>query len=95
MLGSPLHPTPLHGLALGSQPDPSLRPTGYKYKLEGRAQVGQARDSTRDMASQVEIKGLFFCRKKLCQRQGASILGGRELSGEAPPPWVAPTFPEK
>lgn len=30
VLGSPLHPTPLHGLALGSQPDPSLRPTGYR-----------------------------------------------------------------
>lgn len=30
--------------------------------------MGQARDSTRDMASQVETKGLSFCRKKLCQR---------------------------
>lgn len=41
---------------------------GLKYKLEGRAQVGQARDSTRDMASQVETKGLSLCRKKLCHR---------------------------
>ena len=42
---------------------------GLKYKLEGRAQVGQARDNTRDMASQVETKERpSFCRKKLCQR---------------------------
>lgn len=85
--------TPEGNLGVGRAPQGAAQ--GLKYKLEGRAQVGQARDSTRDMASQVEIKGLFFCRKKLCQRQGASILGGRELSGEAPPPWVAPTFPEK
>lgn len=43
-------------------------PQGLKYKLEGRAQVGQARDSTRDMASQVETKGLFFSAGRSCAR---------------------------
>lgn len=66
---------------------------GLKYKLEGRAQVGQARDSTRDMASQVETKGLSFCRSS-CVR-GRRNPGREGRSGEAPQPWVASTFPEK
>lgn len=57
--------TPEGNLGVGGAPQGAAQ--GLKYKLDGRAQVGQARDSTRDMASQVETKGLFFCRKKLYQ----------------------------
>lgn len=42
------------------------------------------------MASQVEIKGLYLCRKKLCQRAGGQDPGWEGGSGEAPNPGLHP-----
>lgn len=46
--------------------------------------MGQARDSTRDMASQVETKGLFFLQEEAVPER--QRLGSREGKGE----WSSP-----
>lgn len=70
-------------------------PQRLKYKLEGRAQVGQARDSTRYMAFQVETKGLFFLQEEAVPegRGLGSWVGGGE--GRGPRPWVCTHIPRR
>lgn len=56
--------------------------------------MGQARDSTRDMACQVENKGFFLQEEAVPEGQGlGSWVGGGEKRD--PQPWVAPIFPRE
>lgn len=52
--------------------------------------MGGTGKSTRDLASQVEIRGLCFCRNKLSQRAEARNSEWEKLGGGV---WITPTFP--
>lgn len=69
--------TPEGNLGVGEAPQGAAQ--GLKYKLEGRAQVGQARDSTRDMASGRDQR-FVFVQEAVSTGQGARILGEEEVS---------------
>lgn len=64
--------------------------------------MGQARDSTRDMASQVETKGLFFLQEEAVPDGGGGGGGGGRLGswvgggeGRGPGPWVCTDIPRR